>query len=251
MTARGIEVWLLDLERACDGLHESAARLGLVLAEDIAHVARLRGGPLRQRRHAMRIALRLALWQMAGRAQAFDAIMATASGKPMLPSGGLEFSLAHNDTHALIAISRAGPVGVDIENVRPVRISHPRRQSIEVAGRLLVPGGLHALSGSDEAFVQAWTRIEALAKATGDGAAVTLARLGVRHPGADEATVGAAVAIVLTQPPAGPALDIIDLALPPRDGVALMAACAHVRGVGAVTLSQMPDTCEALLRLAI
>ena len=44
----------------------------------------------------------------------------TASGKPSLGSGeGLEFNVAHSGNCVLIAWSRSGPVGVDVEAARP------------------------------------------------------------------------------------------------------------------------------------
>ncbi|WP_181783318.1 4'-phosphopantetheinyl transferase family protein [Pseudonocardia pini] len=80
-------------------------------------------------------------------------------GKPRVP--GLEFSLTHSGDRVGVAVSAAGPVGLDVEELRD----------------LAALDGLaeHALSPAEprppdgHAFLRVWTRKEALLKATGEG----------------------------------------------------------------------------------
>jgi len=95
-------------------------------------------------------------------------------GKPVLAAGAgdpaLEFNLSHSGDLALIAVSRGGPVGVDVEAWNR-RIRH-----VDLAERFFSPAeraALRALAHDPEAttegFFNAWTRKEAYLKATGHG----------------------------------------------------------------------------------
>jgi 4'-phosphopantetheinyl transferase len=87
-------------------------------------------------------------------------------GKPSVP--GIEFNLSHAGSIAVVAVA-ARPVGIDVEVRR--RIANPAG----IAHRLGLEWG--GLSGADQtaALLRAWTRTEALVKATGDGASAGLA----------------------------------------------------------------------------
>lgn len=91
-------------------------------------------------------------------------------GKPRLGRGlaPLEFNLSHSGEWALLAVARERPVGVDVEQVRDVpevlsiadtQFSAAEREAL----RSLPPGERQA------AFFRAWTRKEAVSKATGEG----------------------------------------------------------------------------------
>ena len=86
------------------------------------------------------------------------------SGKPLHPK--IFFSLSHSRNLALIAVSEAGPVGVDIEWVRPVQ------SKLLIAKRFFAPSE-HAYlenlpsAAQQEAFFKLWTAKEALTKAKG------------------------------------------------------------------------------------
>ncbi len=84
-------------------------------------------------------------------------------GKPAVP--GIEFNLSHAGPIAVVALA-AAPVGVDVEV--PRRIANPAG----VARRLGVPPDT-----PPDALLRAWTRTEALVKATGEGASGGLARV--------------------------------------------------------------------------
>lgn len=95
-------------------------------------------------------------------------------GKPSLRRGGgvpaIEFNLSHSDEFALVAVTRARPVGVDLERWSS-DVEH-----LELAERFFSPGeraALRALARAPEqiqaGFFAAWTRKEAYLKATGHG----------------------------------------------------------------------------------
>jgi 4'-phosphopantetheinyl transferase len=81
---------------------------------------------------------------------------------------GLHFNVAHSEDLALFAITRLGPVGVDVECIRVVR------DVDELVARFFSvrENGLFQKLASSEmpsAFFNLWTRKEALLKATGEG----------------------------------------------------------------------------------
>jgi 4'-phosphopantetheinyl transferase len=97
-------------------------------------------------------------------------------GKPSIsapPAAAvLEFNLSHSADLALIAVSRGGPVGVDIERLDP-RIEHLdlAEQFFSPAERAALRSLPSAVDAMTEGFFNAWTRKEAYLKATGHGIA--------------------------------------------------------------------------------
>lgn len=105
-------------------------------------------------------------------------------GKPRFagPATGLEFSISHSGGRAVVAVSHAVAVGLDVEQVRT--------ESPE-------PSLIAAVLGPDEqrellalprpvragAFCRYWTRKEAVLKATGDGLTVSPEQIAVTAPG--------------------------------------------------------------------
>ena len=78
-------------------------------------------------------------------------------GKPYFPEcPGHWFSLSHSGGYALCALSADGPVGVDIELVRP------RRDRLK--SYVLSPAELECYGGSWEAFYRIWTLKESWCK---------------------------------------------------------------------------------------
>jgi 4'-phosphopantetheinyl transferase len=92
------------------------------------------------------------------------------NGKPQLTGSivsDLRFNLAHSGELALIAITRSGEIGVDVERLRPVDHWH------EIASRYFHATDT-ATIGADAAqtpvnFFRCWTRKEAVLKAIGIG----------------------------------------------------------------------------------
>lgn len=147
------------------------------------------------RRKIAHVALRLLLVRHAGLELARRPFAVGAAGKPALAPDGERssraiphFSLAHAERFALIGITLSGPIGVDIEVQRTVRIREDRRALLETVAAALAPGTPLPHSPRDDRFLQAWVRLEAAAKATGEGISALLARLGARHVPTAEAT---------------------------------------------------------------
>jgi 4'-phosphopantetheinyl transferase len=94
-------------------------------------------------------------------------------GKPVVRRGDLEFSVAHSGDLVAVAVATA-PVGVDVEQLegRPHELGGGDPDALarmvladeERAALAAVPP-----SGRARAFLVAWTRKEAVTKATGDG----------------------------------------------------------------------------------
>jgi 4'-phosphopantetheinyl transferase len=127
---------------------------------------------------AAHIALRVVLERVAGRAARGVAFTRFAGGKPRLEGASVAFSLSHVAGAALIAITRGGIVGVDLERARKVRVREPRQARVEAAAAALDPAE-PLPPGGEARFLQAWVRLEAFAKAEGSGVGRLLTRLGV------------------------------------------------------------------------
>jgi 4'-phosphopantetheinyl transferase len=120
-------------------------------------------------------------------------------GKPFLDDPhadrGLQFNLSHSDALGVFAVARQGPVGVDVEKVRPMP------DLLELTARFFTPQEHAEVSGRSESeqalrFFQLWTGKEARAKATGEGIAGALG-------GSDAQGQGAQFLVSALEPAAG------------------------------------------------
>ena len=87
-------------------------------------------------------------------------------GKPELTGAPLHFNLSHSRSTAVLAISPDTPLGVDVEDVKPIEP--------EVAEKYFSPREQAALAALDgdawlAGFYRCWTRKEAILKAEGLG----------------------------------------------------------------------------------
>lgn len=181
MGAVAVDVWLADLDAAASALDDLNTHLRLLPAEECARAAGL-GDPMRVRRwRSARVALRLVLATHVGLARARAPFSTSSRGKPALLSPGLEFSLSHSGSLLLFAVSSIGPLGIDIETRTTVDMDARRREAIERAAQTLAPSAPLPMHGVRR-FLQAWTRLEAVAKATGAGIGQVLGELQVRGP---------------------------------------------------------------------
>lgn len=111
-----------------------------------------------------------------------------ARGKPYLVNAAgvrgdgaaLEFNWSHSGDRALIAMSRHGAVGVDIERLGK------NLRAIEIARRFFDSGEADVLAAldpdrRDHAFIGLWCAKEAVLKAAGEGLSFGLARLAFTH----------------------------------------------------------------------
>ena len=222
------ELWLVDLARSAPLLEQLERELPRLGAVDRAEILALKPAEVRQRRLTAHVALRLLLERAAGSSVRGSDLERQAGGKPRLRglAGEVEFSLSHADDLVLIAVGRGCAIGVDLERVRAVTISPARRLGILRAAAALSPAA-PAEVPADEAFMRAWVRLEAVAKATGDGLAHTLSALGLRPGGASASP--AEVACLARNFMATRRLAVHDLALA-VDAVAAVA----IAGLGGV-----------------
>lgn len=90
-------------------------------------------------------------------------------GKPFLASDpALYFNLAHSHALALLAVTRQGPVGVDIEYLRS------DFDALSLAERFFAPREVALVREQPARFFEIWTRKEAFIKAIGMGVSFPL-----------------------------------------------------------------------------
>jgi 4'-phosphopantetheinyl transferase len=165
LPAGGCHVWRL----AIGSLPEPAA-LGVLDAAERDRAARFVFERDRVRYLAAHVGLRQILAGYLGAAPAELAFAEGLHGRPQLGgawAGKLEFNLSHSVELALVAVTRQGPLGVDVEALRPM----PDWR--ELAERYFTPQECAALSagGADPQveFLRCWVRKEAALKSTGIG----------------------------------------------------------------------------------
>jgi 4'-phosphopantetheinyl transferase len=96
-------------------------------------------------------------------------------GRPRLPGTGLHVSISHSGAMVAVAVSRAGEVGVDVQQIAGDSVD-------ELSALVLAESEAgHVAAARD--FFTFWTRKEALVKATGDGVTVPLPEVVVTPPG--------------------------------------------------------------------
>ncbi len=177
-TRSDIEIWLVDLEKSAQALETLEEDTPRLAADECKRADAI--SDLRERRHrlATYTALRIVLERIAGPGVRGLPFARHPGGKPRLDLGCVEFSLAHIDGLALIGVSSKPPLGVDLERMRPVKMTPRRLAEISAIGAGLSDKPLPTLG--ERTFLQAWARLEAFAKARGRGLAQTLTDVGVR-----------------------------------------------------------------------
>lgn len=184
MRSTSVDVWFADLDAAATRLDEANARLQLLPPEEHTRAAHI-GDPLRaQRWSRARIALRLVLATHVGLPDARAPFVLSPGGKPRFASAGPWFSLSHSGALLLAAVSREGPVGVDLETRTTADMDERRRAAIERAAAELAPHAPLPEKSDVQRFLQAWTRLEAVAKASGAGIGRLLTGLAIHGPAA-------------------------------------------------------------------
>lgn len=84
-----------------------------------------------------------------------------AHGRPRIPGSTIQASVTHSGSLVAVALTRAGPVGIDVQ-VRNARTALPLRRVLAPEEPVSVPEDLFTY----------WCRKESVAKATGEGVAV-------------------------------------------------------------------------------
>jgi 4'-phosphopantetheinyl transferase len=160
-----IGLWLVDLDddRAPAG-HELAAG---VTSDEQARGARRRSGGDGQRWLRSHYALRRILGACLDRSPLSIEFHTNSSGQPHVDgTTKFTFSLAHSEGNALIAVSKAGDIGTDIERIRP------GLHEEAIAHRVIGSRARAALEGVDPSrrtaeFFRLWVRHEAAVKCRG------------------------------------------------------------------------------------
>ena len=193
---------------------------------------------------ATHIALRLLIERAAGTQWRRAVFTRSERGKPHLDGTPLAFSISHAPGLALIGLAPRGRIGVDIERTRRVRVGEARRARIVEASAALSNAPLP--TEGNARFLQAWVRLESLAKADGCGIGRLLTRLGIlgvsEEARAEQAGAGDMVATLLT---GGTPPSVRDLQL--GDGVYAAVASIGVAPVGAP--AWLPTRVESLEKL--
>ena len=175
-----IEIWRVDLDR-CQLALEEAERASSSLSDpEVVRGAAISAPLERARWRTGHIALRLLLERTCGPPVKRMPFGMAPGGRPELDGVPVSFSLSHSGDVALIAIgsSARGPIGIDVECTRVIRMSLERRARLEDYAMQLAPHcALPAVP--DSRLLQSWVRIEAYAKASGEGVGMTLTAAGV------------------------------------------------------------------------
>lgn len=168
--SREVHVWLADL----DAIWAAEPNLLDQLSPDeLERAQRFVFEHLRRRFTAAHALLRRTLALYAACDPLALRFTASDFGKPQLTDhSGLHFNLSHSAAMAAIAVGRA-PVGIDIEEVRPMP------DMLSLAESFFAATEVHALrqaltAGDHEAFFRCWTRKEAVIKAHGHGLSIPL-----------------------------------------------------------------------------
>lgn len=147
-----------------------------------------------------------------------DAMPTNAWGKPELPGSGLEFSISHAGQAVWLAVTRAAPIGIDIETAAactdPLLLAdalHPQERA-DIQRHAAAEAGRH--------FLRCWTRKEAVVKAVGCGLSCPLDGFRVRTDDFPRDWLQ-------IPPPGRPAQwTCCDLPAPPGYHASLAAACS-------------------------
>jgi len=262
-----MELWLVDLDQSGPALLDAERRTARLSADDHVRLDATADTGVRETRFLAHVALRLTIARIShGSAWDGAAFIRSPAGRPSLPGSEIDFNLSHAGRYVLIAASRiaerAASLGVDIETPRSVCMSADRQQRLVEAASHLSDDPARCRDIDDWVLLQAWVRIEALAKALDLGALRVLTALGVlggAQRGAVGATSGGGLGAFLREaglfdriaPYGETGVRVHDLNVTDSNGCALPAALATagVLSINTVpTVGHFPTTPEAINR---
>jgi 4'-phosphopantetheinyl transferase len=174
-----VQVWRIPLDLPDSEMH---ALEKLLSDDELEKANRYRFQVHRNRYIVSRGALRKILGHYLGLSPGLLHFRYNSYGKPALDNAykgePLEFNISHSHELCLAAVTRAHPIGVDIEYIRSdladEQIARRFFSQREVAMLLSLPEELRK-----EAFFNCWTRKEAFIKAIGEGLSMPLDRFDV------------------------------------------------------------------------
>jgi 4'-phosphopantetheinyl transferase len=161
------EVFFVPVESAC------ASAVQLLSSAERMRLSELRIEAARNEFVSLRACLRSVMSERLGCAPQSVVIEASPGCQPVAPGSGWYFSLSHASKCGVVALSRTGPIGVDIE------ADHHVQDSMLVARKVLHPSECEWICSQNidtrsAAFLRLWVRKEAVAKASGQGLAMSL-----------------------------------------------------------------------------
>jgi 4'-phosphopantetheinyl transferase len=173
LSAGEVHVWGAALGDGASGQPPPARLLRRLSPDELARAERFHFARHRDRFVAARALLRLLAGRYVGIPAREVRFNYGRRGKPCLhPSlagpNRLRFNVSHSDGLALLAFGWDSELGVDIEIERTLRDWESIAERYFTAGERAALGQLPSAE-RDRAFLRAWTRKEALFKATGDG----------------------------------------------------------------------------------
>lgn len=158
-------VWYVPLACAASAEQRLSDFLDPVEA---ARAARFASRDERRRHVVSHGVLRLILSAFTGCDPRAIHIATAARGKPYVVGRGPHFSLSHCGDVALVAVTRGGPIGVDVERVRSdLELDAFARPLVAAPDIARIEG--RAPEARTREWFQAWARLEAVAKASGNG----------------------------------------------------------------------------------
>jgi 4'-phosphopantetheinyl transferase len=214
-------------------------------ADDRGRARRVRDPREHGLRLAVYAALRVLLERSGGPQMRGKPIVRPPGGKPRLDAASPTFSVSHTEGLALIGLAGGQAIGVDLEMTRSTAMSRRRRDEILAAG-----AGLASRASGDPdskaALLQAWCRLEACAKARGQGLSRLLGELGLRQASGRELPL-AAIEAGARQLARGWGLMVRDVNLPPG----LYGAIAGESGTLPTKPRRFPTEPGAVARLLL
>lgn len=201
-----VGLWLLDLSIA-----PSAAQCNWLSVRELDRALQFREERDRRRYLAAHCGLRVLLGDFAGIDAGRMAFSVGPWGKPSLSSHpDVQFSMSYASDRALVGLSSAAEIGVDIEMLRVIE------DADELADAYFTEAERADLNGT-ASFLRGWTRKEACIKAVGLGLSL--------HPSTFTSGLSEGRVIAALPLPTGPAfVDVRTVTLGPD----IIAACATV-----------------------
>ena len=136
-------------------------------ADERLRAARFKSSEHREKYVAGRAWLRHVVGAYAGTPPAEVQFRYEELGKPVVDaSNPVAFSLAHSESLAVVGIGLEGPIGVDVERVRPDVLDRTAAALVLSTAELEL---IDRHPDRDRAFLRCWVRKEAYAKALGVG----------------------------------------------------------------------------------
>ncbi len=233
---RSPDVWIADLRVSGQRLVEIAHERQLLTDDEIARATAIADASERVRWTAAHAALHLVLEDRVGWLVRFAPASGRATGKLRAVGWEGDFSLAHSGDLVLIATVGSGQVGIDVEVRRDTRLDDRRRRLIVAAGEAVLTGPSPVHADTETRLLAAWTRLEAIAKARGDGIGAVLEALGLHAAEADETSASMAARRLLAKAGHTWAVHDIDVAR-----YEALAALAQPADAGSPTIRYLAD----------